>query len=262
MLLTCPSSSVRSDLKELPDLYDRREKACKKLESAETKLLKLATKQIAKNKKKNQSPPELDAEASKGEITRYVPKKKRPTHKLGMLGLFGKKVDTIDWAREEIATTTKELDAEREILLGGNGSAKYPPESSAFIQFHTQMAAHMFAQCVPSHRFQRVSFVVSRADSVLPRSLSQVPQPPRAAPHVGSLPRGRAGRRHLGQPQHQPVPAARPLRHLVGHDDRPHHPVVVPRCAPLPLRSLSRSHELRADSVHDSQWLSSVSSRT
>ncbi|GAA5909988.1 hypothetical protein JCM8208_006407 [Rhodotorula glutinis] len=145
------------DLKDLPDLYDRREKACKKLESAETKLLKLATKQIAKNKKKNLSPPELDAEASKGEITRYVPKKKRPTHKLGLLGLFGKKVDTIDWAREEIATTTKELDAEREILLGANGSAKYPPESSAFIQFHTQMAAHMFAQCLNHHAPLRMS---------------------------------------------------------------------------------------------------------
>ncbi|TNY20875.1 hypothetical protein DMC30DRAFT_396414 [Rhodotorula diobovata] len=145
------------DLKELPDLYERREKACNKLESAETKLLKLATKQIAKNNKKNQSPPELDAEANKGEISRFVPRKKRPTHKLGPLGLWGKKVDTIEWAREEITTTTKELEKEREILLGENGSAKYPPESAAFIQFHTQMAAHMFAQCLNHHAPLRMS---------------------------------------------------------------------------------------------------------
>jgi len=162
------SSSPRSDLKELPDLYERREKACNKLESAETKLLKLATKQIAKNNKKNQSPPELDAEANKGEISRFVPRKKRPTHKLGPLGLWGKKVDTIEWAREEITTTTKELEKEREILLGENGSAKYPPESAAFIQFHTQMAAHMFAQYVAC-----VSVIVKRSvgrPRLLPRA--------------------------------------------------------------------------------------------
>ncbi|GAA5978196.1 hypothetical protein JCM11641_001131 [Rhodosporidiobolus odoratus] len=145
------------DLKELPDLYDRREKACKKLESAETKILKLATKQIKKNKKKNIDTPELDPEAKKAEVMRYVPQKKRPTHKLGPLGLWGKKVDTIDWAREEIAQTTKELETERELLGGGSGSEKYPTESAAFIQFHTQMAAHMFAQCLNHHAPLRMS---------------------------------------------------------------------------------------------------------
>ncbi|GAA5838909.1 hypothetical protein JCM11251_003734 [Rhodosporidiobolus azoricus] len=145
------------DLKELPDLYERRQKACNKLESAETKLLKLATKQIAKNKKKNQDAPELDPEANKQEIMRYVPQKKRPTHKLGFLGVFGKKVDSIDWAREEIATTNRELEHERDLLGGENGSEKYPTESAAFIQFHTQMAAHMFAQCLNHHAPLRMS---------------------------------------------------------------------------------------------------------
>ncbi|BGP15990.1 hypothetical protein JCM10213_005460 [Rhodosporidiobolus nylandii] len=145
------------DLKDLPDLHERREKACKKLESAETKILKLATKQIAKNKKKNLDAPELDPEAKKAEVMRYVPQKKRPTHKLGPLGLWGKKVDTIDWAREEVAETTKKLEAERELLGGQNGSEKYPTESAAFIQFHTQMAAHMFAQCLNHHAPLRMS---------------------------------------------------------------------------------------------------------
>ncbi|GAA5899410.1 hypothetical protein JCM6882_009110 [Rhodosporidiobolus microsporus] len=145
------------DLKELPDLYERREKACKKLESAETKLLKLATKQIRKNNKKKIDAPELDTEANKQEIMRYVPQKKRPTHKLGPLGLWGKKVDSIEWAREEIATTTKEIETERDFLGGENGSEKYPTESAAFIQFHTQMAAHMFAQCLNHHAPLRMS---------------------------------------------------------------------------------------------------------
>lgn len=73
---------------------------------------------------------------------RYVPQKKRPTHKLGKFGLYGKKVDSIDWAREEIVKTTQELETERG-LLGGD---KYPYDSAVFIEFHSQMAAHMFAQ--------------------------------------------------------------------------------------------------------------------
>ncbi|GAA5875622.1 hypothetical protein JCM1840_003281 [Sporobolomyces johnsonii] len=145
------------DLKDLPDLYDRRQKACNKLESGETKLLKLASKAILKNEKKKREAPELDAESNRGEISRYVPTKKRPTHRLGFFGLWGKKVDTIDWAREEIATTTKELDEKRTALDGDNPNSEYPPESAAFIQFHTQIAAHMFAQCLAHHAPLRMS---------------------------------------------------------------------------------------------------------
>ncbi|GAA5911541.1 uncharacterized protein JCM6883_005788 [Sporobolomyces salmoneus] len=145
------------DLKELPDLYDRRLKACKKLECAETKLLKLATKAIAKNEKKKKETPQLDHESERGEIARWVPTKKRPTHKLGPLGLWGKKVDTIDWAREEIRETTEKLDREREIMNGDHGDKEYSPQSGAFIQFHTQMAAHMFSQCLAHHAPLRMS---------------------------------------------------------------------------------------------------------
>ncbi|BGP07894.1 phosphate metabolism protein 7 [Rhodotorula toruloides] len=146
------------DLKDLPDLYDRREKAVKKLEGAETKLLKLATKQIAKNEKKHLDAPASDPEASKSEVYRYVPQKKRPTHKLGPLGLWGKKVDSIEWAREEIETTNRELETERELLGGNEGSTKYPARSAVFIQFHTQIAAHMFAQCLAHHAPLRMSY--------------------------------------------------------------------------------------------------------
>ncbi|GAA5869649.1 hypothetical protein JCM8547_005096 [Rhodosporidiobolus lusitaniae] len=170
------------DLKELPDLYDRREKACKKLESAETKILKLATKQIRKNAKKNLDAPELDPEANKAAVMRYVPQKKRPTHKLGPLGLWGKKVDTIEWAREEIAETTRLIEAERNLLGGENGSEKYPTESAAFIQFHTQMAAHMFAQCLNHHAPLRMSsrFLEVGQDDVIWGNLNINPYQQRA----------------------------------------------------------------------------------
>ena len=104
------------DLKELPDIYDRRLDACAKLESAETALLGAATKlrlkaitAAAKNG--------TDVEASNQESIQ-VPESERPTHKLGFLGLIGQKVDTINWAREEIATCTRLLEEGREKLHG------------------------------------------------------------------------------------------------------------------------------------------------
>lgn len=136
---------ARRDLKKMPDLFERRAKAASKLESAETKILKLATKRIAKDRKNNSPPPQdQDPEANKAAVMRYVPQKKRPTHKLGKFGLYGEKVDTIEWAREEITKTTEELESERRLLDGD----KYPYDSAVFVQFHTQMAAHMFAQYV------------------------------------------------------------------------------------------------------------------
>ncbi|KAK4056830.1 phosphate metabolism protein 7 [Microbotryomycetes sp. JL221] len=143
------------NLDKMPDLYERRQKACSKLESAENKLLKLAAKAIAKENKKNSKGKDQDlpthVDQDKGLIERYVPAKKRPSHKLGFLGLFGKKVDSIEWAREEIATTTRELEEARGVLNGPEGNTKYPAETAAFIQFNQQIAAHMFAQCLNHH---------------------------------------------------------------------------------------------------------------
>ncbi|KAM0787652.1 hypothetical protein ACM66B_003716 [Microbotryomycetes sp. NB124-2] len=150
------------NLDGMPDLYERRQKACSKLESAENKLLKLAAKAITKeNKKASKGKGQQDlpthVEQDRGLIERYVPTKKRPSHKLGFLGLFGKKVDTIEWAREEIATTTRELEEARGVLNGPEGNTKYPAESAAFIQFNQQIAAHMFAQCLNHHAPLRMS---------------------------------------------------------------------------------------------------------
>ena len=143
------------NLGDLPEVYDRRLAASGKLESAETAYLKLATKAIlkaSKSKKGNAlpapSPEELESDSSL--ISRYVPDKKRPSHKLGFLGLFGKKVDTINWCREEIVKTDRELLEAQSILRGSDADVKYKKESAAFIQFNTQIAAHLFAQFVPS----------------------------------------------------------------------------------------------------------------
>jgi calcium permeable stress-gated cation channel len=133
---------INRDLKELPDIYDRRLAACNKLESAETKLLSIATK----------SGKDASAEESAG----GVPRDKRPTHKLGFLGLFGQKVDSIDWAREEIHTCTKLLDEGR-AKIADHSDATYPPLSSAFITFHKQVSAHLGKQILLHHEPYRMT---------------------------------------------------------------------------------------------------------
>ena len=123
---------LNRDLGELPDLYERRVKALDKLESAETKLLKLATKAHAKQlksttkSKTDRSPSDVEngSQNSSTPLTSeaLVPEDKRPSHKIpkGKVPLsllwFGKKVDTIQWAREEIANTTAELEKGRKVF--------------------------------------------------------------------------------------------------------------------------------------------------
>lgn len=100
-------------------------KASAKLESAETKLLgtaaKLRLKETKSGKKAaKKGSPEHDVEAgtSIAGAEVVVPPESRPSHKLGFLGLFGEKVDTIVWARNEIAECTRLLDEGRSKISG------------------------------------------------------------------------------------------------------------------------------------------------
>ncbi|KAJ7512679.1 hypothetical protein B0H11DRAFT_1897989 [Mycena galericulata] len=94
---------INRNLRTLPDVYDRRLAACGKLESAETKLLSIA----AKAHLKAGGTEGKDAEQRGG--VPEVAEADRPTHKLGFLGFFGEKVDSINWARAEIAACNRLL---------------------------------------------------------------------------------------------------------------------------------------------------------
>ena len=101
------------DLKDLPDVYDRRMDLTSKLESAETALIVNSVKHHLQSPASSSSEgKDVEAlpshSASKGVPT--LPEDQRPTHKLGFLGLFGEKVDTINWARQEIAECNNILD--------------------------------------------------------------------------------------------------------------------------------------------------------
>ena len=93
------------DTRVLNKLYKRREGACKKLEQAEAKILRHATLEWRMKQKKKAKKDEEGAEVDQpvsGSVellNELVPKSKRPTHRVGFLGMFGDKVDTIEWCK-------------------------------------------------------------------------------------------------------------------------------------------------------------------
>ncbi|KAJ1033108.1 hypothetical protein NDA16_000386 [Ustilago loliicola] len=168
---------LNRNLKELPDLYDEREKWCNKLESAETSLIKTAYKLVKKGKAQDASGslPDADVEINAEVADQYVPKKKRPTHKLGKVPCMGEKVDTIHWCREEIARLNKEIEKKRsEVAVDYKN---YPPQSSAFILFNTQIAAHMAVKSHAHHQPYRMTnrYVEAHPDDVVWANMNMNP---------------------------------------------------------------------------------------
>jgi hypothetical protein len=114
----------------MPDLYARRLKACDVLESAETSLLNTALKRNKKKQKraakanKEEKSSAGDPEApSKALLEELVPRRKWPSHRLPLFSwmpfsipFLGKKVDTIEWAREQVRDLNTQLGERREIL--------------------------------------------------------------------------------------------------------------------------------------------------
>jgi len=93
---------INRDLGDLPDLVDERAKWTNKLESAEAKVIKIAYKKSKKNQKKGKGAETFEME-SEGEATsldlvsKFLDRKERPTHKLGLLGCFGEKVSNLGY---------------------------------------------------------------------------------------------------------------------------------------------------------------------
>jgi hypothetical protein len=128
------------DVKGLDDIYDRRTKAVKKLEGADNKMIKLANKLVRKKKLPEEG--NADQEKNGSIVSRYITTAKRPTMRTGKIPFTGQKVDTVEWAIDEIAKTNSELEERRSDIHS------FKPKTSAFILFNDQIAAHMFAQCL------------------------------------------------------------------------------------------------------------------
>ncbi|CAF1438391.1 unnamed protein product [Adineta steineri] len=146
---------LNRNLEDLPDKANKRMKLVEKLETIECKLIKTALKNEAKKKKmmmkNNQINLEehvtIDEEEEEDLLTYYIPKKKHPTMRIGSIPILsslccGKKVDAITYCKKTISKLNTEIERAK---LNLN---KYKPINSAFIQFNTQIAAHMAVQSV------------------------------------------------------------------------------------------------------------------
>ncbi|KAI9800280.1 MAG: Transmembrane protein 63C [Piccolia ochrophora] len=146
---------IASDCKEVEKLVKERDKVSFKLEGAEVKLIKLVNAARLKSQKGRGQDAEAATDgqtqdsAGDGEsgsiASKWLPQKKRPTHRLKPL--IGKKVDTINWSRSELETLIPKVEALQ--AKHRAGEAKFV--GSVFVEFISQSAAQDALQALPHH---------------------------------------------------------------------------------------------------------------
>ncbi|CAK7224992.1 phosphate metabolism protein 7 [Sporothrix curviconia] len=148
---------INRETKDLDDHVKDRDKAAFRLEKAEVKLIKKANKEREKaikqgnggsgaDVKENAAAPVIDGES--GSIAaRWLPRKKRPTHRTGLLGLIGKKVDSIDYCRTEIERLSPLILREQHEYQAGVPKAG----PAIFVEFNTQAEAENAYQSLAHH---------------------------------------------------------------------------------------------------------------
>lgn len=164
---------IANDCEKIEELVEERDKVAMKLEAAETKLIKLAnTNRLKAMKKGGQTDGPLDtsdeANGESGSIAaKWVPTKKRPTHRLKPI--IGKKVDTINWCRSELERLIPKIDALQAELRAGNG--KFIP--SVFVEFHRQSEAQSAFQSLSHHHALHMAprFIGVNPDEVIWKNL-------------------------------------------------------------------------------------------
>ncbi|KAG8527415.1 uncharacterized protein KY384_007567 [Bacidia gigantensis] len=144
---------IANDCKEIEELVTERDKVAMKLEAAETKLVKSANTNRLKAAKKGGAAEAAigadgdDVDGESGSVAaRFVQPKQRPTHRLKPL--IGKKVDTINWCRSELASLIPKIDALQTKLRAGEGKFI----CSVFIEFYNQTEAQAAYQSLAHHQ--------------------------------------------------------------------------------------------------------------
>lgn len=168
---------IANDCEEIESLVEERDQVAMKLEAAETKLIKLANTNRLKSMKKsgqNGGPnggPLGAADEVNGEsgsvAAKWVPIKKRPTHRLKPL--IGKKVDTINWCRSELERLIPKIDALQATYRAGG--AKFIP--AVFVEFYHQSDAQSAYQSLSHHHALHMSprFIGVNPDEVIWQNL-------------------------------------------------------------------------------------------
>lgn len=143
---------LAADAKELEDLAKDSDKTSMKLEGAEVKFCKTATKAYSKDQAQSQTSKDVE------DPMRWADTKKRPTHRLKYVG---KKVDSIDWCREHLSTILPEIESQQALYYRG----AVQTISAAFIEFETVGAAEAAFR---NAGYQRREKMVARAVGVRP----------------------------------------------------------------------------------------------
>ncbi|CAF3442568.1 unnamed protein product [Fusarium graminearum] len=167
---------INKDLTLLLQMIDKRNKIVQQLEVAETILIKNTHYAEQGRRSKSRATPHIVSENiriqersnedsrgfwttdcekynSSGLWHMFLGKRDRPTHRLPIVGLhwlscivpFSKKVDTISWCRKELDELNGRIEEHQQL------SDDLLPANSAFIQFNTQIAAHMACQSEIHH---------------------------------------------------------------------------------------------------------------
>jgi hypothetical protein len=127
---------------ELDEKVDDRDKAATKLENTEVKMLKtFVKKQIKKEKKAAKKGDHEGATIARDEERNEiaVEKKDRPTHRLPVLKFlpFGKKVDSIQWSRNELQRLIPEVERGQQNARTDRSKV----QGACFIEFESVDAA-------------------------------------------------------------------------------------------------------------------------
>lgn len=124
-----------TNCKDLEEQVQDRTKASLKLEGAQVKISKLASKNYTKAEKEGKQNVSEQRDPSS-----WIDSKKEPTHRLRPL--IGKKVNTIQWGRQEIPQMTKSIVSEQQ----KHQAASTEIVSSAFVEFSSQATAQQAYQ--------------------------------------------------------------------------------------------------------------------
>jgi len=143
---------ITSKCQELEKKVRKRDKLAYKLESAETKYIRLANSTGLKILKHGDIGSEACLECGK-HTPSWSSTVRRPTHRVGLLGIFGQKVDSIRWLRAELAKINKEVRALQH--KHKTGDAKHL--SATFVEFQTQNDAQIALQTLSHHQPQHMT---------------------------------------------------------------------------------------------------------
>ena len=139
---------VAGNSRKIDQLVAERDEMAMLLERSEIKFLKRVNKcQYKRSQHPSNASEERVNQRVESSGTRPILDPLRPTHRLGPLGLIGKRVDAINWSRSRLEELIPETEKAQKDWAAGN----HQKNSSVFVEFHNQSQAQTAYQVVTHH---------------------------------------------------------------------------------------------------------------